>query len=35
VAGDAAPRMMLHACRLAFPHPLTGVPCAFESPVPF
>jgi len=35
VAGDAAPRMMLHACRLAFAHPLSGEPLAFESPVPF
>jgi tRNA pseudouridine32 synthase/23S rRNA pseudouridine746 synthase len=35
VAGDASPRMMLHACRLALPHPLTGEPLAFESAVPF
>ncbi len=35
VEGDASPRMMLHACRLALPHPLTGEPLAFESAVPF
>ena len=35
VDGDPAPRMMLHACRLALPHPLTGVPLVFESAVPF
>ena len=35
VAGDASPRMMLHACRLALAHPLTGEPLVFESPVPF
>ena len=33
--GDPSPRMMLHACRLALPHPLTGEPLVFESPVPF
>ena len=33
--GDPLPRMMLHACRLALPHPLTGEPLVFESPVPF
>ena len=32
---DTAPRMMLHARRLAFPHPLTGEPLVFESAVPF
>ena len=32
---DPAPRMMLHACRLDFAHPLTGAPLSFESPVPF
>jgi tRNA pseudouridine32 synthase/23S rRNA pseudouridine746 synthase len=32
---DAAPRMMLHACRLAFAHPISGEPMSFESPVPF
>jgi 23S rRNA-/tRNA-specific pseudouridylate synthase len=26
---------MLHACRLVLPHPLTGEPLSFESPVPF
>ena len=35
IEGDASPRMMLHACRLDLPHPLTGEPLAFESPVPF
>jgi tRNA pseudouridine32 synthase/23S rRNA pseudouridine746 synthase len=35
VAGDRAPRMMLHACRLALPHPLTGEPRLYESAVPF
>ena len=35
VAGDPSPRMMLHACRLALPHPLTGAPLVFESAVPF
>ncbi|RZI96829.1 MAG: RluA family pseudouridine synthase, partial [Rubrivivax sp.] len=27
-------RQGLHACRLAFEHPLTGAPMAFESPLP-
>ena len=35
IAGDASPRMMLHACRLALPHPLTGEALVFESAVPF
>jgi tRNA pseudouridine32 synthase/23S rRNA pseudouridine746 synthase len=35
VADDPSPRMMLHACRLALAHPLTGEPLVFESPVPF
>jgi tRNA pseudouridine32 synthase/23S rRNA pseudouridine746 synthase len=35
VAGDTAPRMMLHACRLDFPHPVTGERRVFESAVPF
>jgi tRNA pseudouridine32 synthase / 23S rRNA pseudouridine746 synthase len=35
VAGDTAPRMMLHACRLALPHPLTGTRLVYESAVPF
>jgi tRNA pseudouridine32 synthase/23S rRNA pseudouridine746 synthase len=26
-----AERLLLHACRLAFVHPLRGVPCSFES----
>lgn len=34
-AGDAAPRMMLHACSLAFAHPDTGAALVFHSPVPF
>ena len=32
---DPSPRMMLHACRLDFAHPLSGEPLSFESPVPF
>ena len=32
---DPSPRMMLHACRLALPHPITGEPLVFESAVPF
>lgn len=28
-------RLLLHAARLAFPHPATGAPCVFESPPPF
>jgi tRNA pseudouridine32 synthase/23S rRNA pseudouridine746 synthase len=35
IVGDTAPRMMLHACRLDFPHPLTGERRVFESRVPF
>jgi tRNA pseudouridine32 synthase/23S rRNA pseudouridine746 synthase len=35
IAGDTAPRMMLHACRLAFAHPLSGEPLVFENPAPF
>ena len=31
----AAPRLLLHAARLAFAHPAGGGPCAFESPPPF
>ena len=30
----AAPRMYLHACALAFPHPATGAPLRIESPLP-
>lgn len=33
-AGDRAPRTMLHASRLALPHPLTGEPLVIESPPP-
>ncbi len=32
---DESPRMMLHACRLDFAHPLTGETLSFESTVPF
>lgn len=32
---DAAPRLLLHAERLAFIHPLTGQPVAVSSPAPF
>lgn len=28
------PRVMLHAHRLAFPHPITGAPVSFEAPLP-
>ena len=35
IADDPSPRMMLHACRLALAHPITGAPLVFESPVPF
>ncbi len=31
----AAPRLLLHAARLAFAHPTGGGPSAFESPPPF
>jgi len=33
-AGGRAPRLMLHARRLALPHPLTGQPLMIESPLP-
>ena len=33
-AGRRAPRQMLHARRLALPHPLTGAPLVIESPLP-
>jgi tRNA pseudouridine32 synthase/23S rRNA pseudouridine746 synthase len=33
--GDESPRMMLHACRLDFAHPLTGETMSFASAVPF
>lgn len=32
---DAAPRLMLHACRLSLPHPVTGEPLDVASPAPF
>ena len=32
--GPAVPRLMLHASRLALPHPITGVPLVIESPWP-
>lgn len=32
---EAAPRLMLHAEFLSFPHPVTGEPLAMNSPVPF
>lgn len=32
--GPPAPRQMLHAWRLAFPHPITGARIAVEAPVP-
>jgi tRNA pseudouridine32 synthase / 23S rRNA pseudouridine746 synthase len=31
----AAPRLLLHACRLALPHPVSGAPIVVESPAPF
>ena len=31
---DLAPRLMLHAWRISFPHPLTGEAVAVEAPVP-
>ncbi|HEX7639449.1 MAG TPA: RluA family pseudouridine synthase [Burkholderiaceae bacterium] len=34
-AGADAPRMMLHACELQFPHPETGATLKFASPAPF
>lgn len=34
VVGDAAPRPMLHASRLAFPHPASGAPVVIDSPPP-
>lgn len=33
-AGVDAPRQMLHAWRLAFPHPMSGVRVAVEAPMP-
>jgi tRNA pseudouridine32 synthase/23S rRNA pseudouridine746 synthase len=34
-AFSAAPRLLLHASRLAFDHPLTGLPLCFRSQAPF
>jgi tRNA pseudouridine32 synthase / 23S rRNA pseudouridine746 synthase len=31
----AAPRLLLHACRLALPHPVSGATVVVESPTPF
>jgi RluA family pseudouridine synthase len=33
-AGTSVPRLMLHARRLALPHPTTGEPLVIESPIP-
>ena len=33
-ASEAAPRQMLHARRLGFPHPRTGEPLSAEAPIP-
>jgi tRNA pseudouridine32 synthase/23S rRNA pseudouridine746 synthase len=30
-----APRLMLHACEIAFPHPVSGAAVRFVSPAPF
>lgn len=32
---DAEPRLLLHACELRLPHPLSGRPVTLVSPVPF
>jgi 23S rRNA pseudouridine1911/1915/1917 synthase len=32
--GDSAARHALHACRIAFPHPVTRTPVQIEAPVP-
>ena len=32
---DAAPRLLLHACAIELPHPVTGERLRFESPTPF
>jgi 23S rRNA pseudouridine1911/1915/1917 synthase len=34
VGGLRIPRVMLHAARLALPHPITGAPMVFEAPPP-
>lgn len=31
---DLAPRLLLHAFKLAFPHPTTGEEVGFEAPLP-
>jgi 23S rRNA pseudouridine1911/1915/1917 synthase len=33
-AKEPFPRLALHASYLSFPHPVTGEPCEFESPLP-
>lgn len=32
---SAAPRMMLHACELSLPHPVSGAPMHWQSTAPF
>ena len=32
---QAAPRLLLHACQLALPHPVSGQWLVFDSPAPF
>ncbi|MEO0003214.1 MAG: Ribosomal large subunit pseudouridine synthase, partial [Pseudomonadota bacterium] len=32
---DAAPRLLLHACAIELPHPVTGERLRFENPAPF
>jgi tRNA pseudouridine32 synthase / 23S rRNA pseudouridine746 synthase len=34
-ADSGQARLLLHACRLALDHPITGEPLVFESPTPF
>jgi len=34
VGEQRIPRVMLHAARLALPHPVTGAPMVFEAPIP-
>jgi tRNA pseudouridine32 synthase/23S rRNA pseudouridine746 synthase len=34
-ARDAAPRLLLHACRLTLPHPVSGERVTFVCPAPF
>ncbi len=33
-ADPRVPRLMLHAWRLALPHPVTGEPLRLEAPIP-